>query len=295
MSLKLHPDKGGDPEKFKELQMAYSILSDPEKKEVYDKYGVKGIKEMDQGGHPGGGMDIFEQFFGGGGRGGAAKKNAQKKAKAQVKEIGVKLEDVYSGKSFKLSIARKRVCEGCNGLGGANVQVCKPCKGQGAVIKMMQLGPGMYQQVQQPCKDCGGEGKQLDPKDICKQCKGKKIFETKKDLDVYVEPGCPDEHVMNFYGEGDEYPGITAGDVSVVVRIQKHKLFERKGADLFMKKDINLAEALTGFQFELTHLDNKKFAIKCENEIIENNSIKKVKAKGLPFFKDAMGNGNLYI
>lgn len=76
LAVRLHPDKGGDPEKFKELQMAYTVLSDEEKKGVYDKYGMKGIKEMDQGGHPGGGMDIFEHFFGGGGRGrGASKQN----------------------------------------------------------------------------------------------------------------------------------------------------------------------------------------------------------------------------
>lgn len=82
MCVQLHPDKGGDPEKFKELQMANAVLSDPQKKEVYDKYGLKGIKEMDQGGHPGGGGmdDIFKQFFGGGGgRGGG--RQASKKCK----------------------------------------------------------------------------------------------------------------------------------------------------------------------------------------------------------------------
>ena len=78
---------------------------------------------------------------------------------------------------------------------------------------MMMLGPGMYQHVEQACKDCGGEGNKVDPKDICKDCKGNKIFERKKELDVYIEPGTPNEHVLNFYGEGDEYTGISAGDV----------------------------------------------------------------------------------
>lgn len=145
-AVRLHPDKGGNPEDFKELQMAYSVLSSEEKKSIYDKYGMKGIKEMDQGGHPGGagGMDIFEQFFGGG-RGG--QKKQAKKCKPQVKEVVVKLEDIYSGKTLKISISRKRVCEECDGKGGMNVKTCTPCKGQGVVQKMVMLGPGMYQHV----------------------------------------------------------------------------------------------------------------------------------------------------
>lgn len=75
------------------------------------------------------------------------------------------------------------------------------------------LGPGMYQQVRQQCPDCRGEGKTINAADVCKQCKGKKIFEQQKTLDVYIEPGTPENHVMEFYGEGDEYPGINAGDV----------------------------------------------------------------------------------
>lgn len=111
------------------------------------------------------------------------------------------------------------MCETCNGQGGSNVKACSPCKGRGVVEKMVMLGPGMYQHVQQHCKDCGGEGKRVDPADVCKECKGKKIFDRKKDLEVYVEPGTPDEHVMDFYGEGDELPGVQSGDVKVVVRI----------------------------------------------------------------------------
>lgn len=252
--MRLHPDKGGDPEKFKELQMANSVLSDKEKREVYDKYGMKGIKEMDQGGHPGGGMDIFEHFFGGG-RGGGGQKKQARKCKPQVKEVVVKLEDIYAGKSTKVTVSRKRVCEGCNGQGGANVKTCTPCKGRGVVEKMMMLGPGMYQHVQQHCKDCGGEGKRVEAADICKECRGKKVFDKKKDLEVYVEPGTPDEHVMAFYGEGDEMPGVQAGDVQVVVRVQEHKLYQRKGADIYMAKQLTLVEALTGFIFELTYLD----------------------------------------
>lgn len=123
------------------------------------------------------------------------------------------------------------------------------------------LGPGMYQHSSQPCGDCKGEGKVIDEKDRCKECKGQKVLTKKTTLDVSVEPGCPNEHDYVYYGECDEYPGIIGGDLHVRVYIEKHDKFERKGADLFYNKDISLVEALTGFNFELTHLDKSKIKI----------------------------------
>jgi len=125
--------------------MAYNILKDKEKRDIYDKYGLKGVKEMDQGGHPGGGMDIFEHFFN---RGGPSQKKGHQKAKPKAMEIKVKLEDIYNGKSEKLQISRKRNCETCDGKGGSNVTTCTACKGRCIVEKVMMLGPGMYQHVQ---------------------------------------------------------------------------------------------------------------------------------------------------
>lgn len=217
-------------------------------------------------------MDIFEHFFGGGMGGRGKQSNAQKKAKAQVKELSVKLEDIYNGKSHKLSISRKRNCEACDGKGGSNIQTCSPCKGRGIVEKVMQLGPGMYQHVQQPCRECDGQGKSINPADICKTCKGRKVFEQNKTLDVYIEPGTPDKHVIDFYGEGDEYPGVSAGDVKVLIRVQAHKTFQRKGADIYTTVKINLVEALTGFTLEIDHIDGKKLAIQSqEGEVITHN------------------------
>lgn len=127
------------------------------------------------------------------------------------------------------------------------------------VQKLVMLGPGMYSQQTGPCTDCRGEGVKMDEKDRCKKCKGQRVMDIEKLVEVPLEKGVPDEHDYTFYGESDELvnsyinnkiqPGIMAGDLYVRIKIKKHNLYERRGADLFTKKKISLLEALTGVQF----------------------------------------------
>jgi len=106
-------------------------------------------------------------------------------------------------------------------------------------------------------------------------------------IEVSVEPGVPHEHDYVLTGESDEAPGILAGDLHVRIMIKKHKTFSRKGADLFIDKKITLLEALTGFNFEITHLDGKKFTVAtAPNEVISHQDIRCIKGKGMPFWKD---------
>ena len=142
----------------------------------------------------------------GGGRG--RKDNKPKKAKPILKELKVTLEDVYMGKMIGVPITRKRICEVCNGKGGENVQTCSSCKGKGMVERMIMLGPGMYQHSSQPCKDCKGEGKTVPEKDKCKKCKGNKVIDESKTMEVAIESGVPHEHDYIFTGESDEYVKI---------------------------------------------------------------------------------------
>ena len=122
------------------------------------------------------------------------------------------------------------------------------------------------------------------------------MLNQKTTIDVSIEPGCPNEHDYVYYGECDEYPGILGGDLHIRVNIKKHDKFERKGADLFYEKEITLLEALTGFNFELTHLDKVKIKVSTlPNEVIAPDEMKVLKGKGMPFFKDAMSHGNLFI
>jgi len=290
-AVKLHPDKGGDPEQFKELTAAYEVLSNPEKRELYDKYGIDGVREG------GGGMDPFADIlgglFGGGKRGGS---NKPKKAKPDLKEVKVTLEEVYVGKMMQLPHSRTKSCPGCDGKGGKDAKKCSTCKGQGVIEKVVQLAPGFLSSSRQACTDCKGEGIKIDKDNQCKECKGQKIIQENKTIDIPIEQGVPNEHHVTFHCEGNEYPGITAGDLIVRILIEPHKRFERRGADLFYKKKISLYEALTGCSFIIEHLDERKLNVTTyPGEIIQPNSVKQINKKGMPFYKDAMSHGNLYV
>jgi DnaJ family protein A protein 2 len=287
-----HPDKGGDSEKFKEIQAAYEVLSNPDKKEIYDKYGLDGLTNNGGGGDPF--ADLLGGLFGGGRRGGGQKQ--QRKVKPVVKEVKVKLEDVFSGKLLKIPHKKQKVCEECNGKGGKNAKKCTKCKGHGVVEKIVQLGPGFLSSSRAPCPDCSGEGTTYAKEDKCKVCTGKCVLQETKTLEVAIEPGIPNEHMIQFHGDGDEVPGALAGDLYIKVLIEPHKTFERKGADLYYKKKVSLYEALTGVIFQIDHLDGTKLNIaSAPGEVITHRTTKQVLKKGMPFYKDAMGAGNLYI
>lgn len=295
IAIKEHPDKGGDAEKFKEITVAYEVLSDPEKRKLYDQVGEEG---MQGGGQPQGFGDIFD-MFGMGGRGGGGGAPQAKKVKPMGVKLEVSLEDLYNGKETTVEVERHRICSKCNGVGGSDpkaVQACKPCKGKGMRVMMMQLGPGMYSQRTAPCDECGGKGEVIDPAKMCKDCKGKKIKKEKKKLNVEVDKGAPSGEKYTKHGEGDEIPDAEAGDVIVILEEKKHKLFKRKGADLFMEKEITLYEALTGLDFVLTHLDGRKIRIKNnKGEVIKPESLFTVEKLGMPFHKRSYENGNLII
>lgn len=136
----------------------------------------------------------------------------------------------------------------------------------------------------------------MDEKKRCKKCKGKKIGEVEKKVDVSIEAGCPSDHIIKFNGEGNEIPDAEAGDLLIKVSVKKHKTYTRSGADLIIEKEITLKQALLGFSFTLKHLDGKDFTVSTvPGEAITHGVIKSVKGKGLPFYRDAMSHGNLIV
>lgn len=143
LTRKYHPDRGGDAEKFKEISVAYEVLSDREKRELYDRYGLEGIQNGGGGG--GGGFEDIFDLIGGRGRGGRSRKR-KAKVKDSLKEVEVTLEDAYNGKMLKFKNQKTQICEDCEGKGGKGVITCDDCNGQGRVMKTMMLGPGMYTQ-----------------------------------------------------------------------------------------------------------------------------------------------------
>ena len=284
-----HPDKGGSEEEFQNIQLAYDTLSDENKRKVYDEYGEEGLKEGMTGEEP---TDIFDLFTRGG------KKNVKRKTKSVLQAMEVSLEDIFMGKEKYLEIKRYRICKKCKGNGSkdpnANTK-CPGCNGKRVKLVVQRMGNTILQS-QQTCPDCRGEGYIIKNEDKCPTCKGQKVNQETKTLKIMLDKGAPDGKRYTFEGESDEMPGYDPGDVIIEIRIKKHPVFERTGADLTMKADISLLEALTGFQLLINHLDGRHVLINSKKgEIIKPGVIKTVKECGMPFFDHPTRFGNLYI
>lgn len=214
------------------------------------------------------------------GRGGGKKQNVKQKTKSKLQQIKVSLEDLYNGNKKYLEISRYRVCKGCNGSGSkvkdANTK-CTGCNGRGVKMIQRQIPMGIIQQ-QVTCPDCKGEGSVIKEKDKCKDCKGEKATQQKKLLEVEIEKGANDGKRYTFAGESDEFPDVEPGDIIIELNMEKHKKFERKGADLLYTATILLLEALTGFNLIIEHLDGRKVLIQNkEGDVVKPGIILKFK------------------
>lgn len=228
----------------------------------------------------GGGMaaeDLFAQFFGGGngfggmfGGAGGMRNQGPPKARTIHHTHKVSLEDIYRGKISKLALQRSIICPKCEGRGGKEgaVKKCAGCDGHGMKTMMRQMGP-MIQRFQTACPDCNGEGEIIKDKDRCKQCAGKKTVVDRKVLHVNVDRGVKSGQRVEFRGEGDQAPGILAGDVIFEIEQKPHPRFTRKEDDLLYNCEIDLVTALAGGTIFVEHLDERWLSI----EIIPGEAI----------------------
>jgi len=304
--MKFHPDKNpGNPEaaeKFKAISEAYEVLSDPQKRETYDRYGKEGLQ---QGGfHAGSANDIFERFFGGGMFGGMFGGGGGRQGPPQgediVHQLPVSLEDLYKGKTLKLAVTRNIICPKCDGSGSKTKGLsskCAKCDGRGVRVVIKQLGPGMIQQMQVACSDCGGKGEKIDEKDRCEECKGKQTVRDKKVLEVHVEKGMRDGQKITFAGEADQQPGVETGDVIFIIKQKEHEKFKRTSTnDLYMEHSITLLDALGGTALAVTHLDGRVLLIKSkEGDIIKPGDVRVIDNEGMPTHKNPYNKGGLFI
>jgi DnaJ family protein A protein 2 len=279
LSREHHPDKGGDEHKFKEISAAYEILSDDEKRAQYDKYGLEGVSDGDA--PSAGGEDLFSMFFGGGRSGRSA---GPRKGQSINHPLKVSLEDLYNGKTVKLAVNRK-IIQG-------TPSECQKCKGQGAIMEVRQIGPGMITQMQRTCDTCKGQGQQCSFKS------------ERKILEVHVEKGMMHNDKITFRNMADEVPKMEPGDINFIVQEKDHDLFKRKGADLLAVKEVSLCQALCGFSWKVTHLDGRVLVIKSRpGEIIkpEMNTkdalpfVKVLPDEGMPSKGNPFVRGNMYV
>lgn len=293
LALTHHPDRGGDVEKFKEMSGAHEILSDPEKRKIYDQGGLEALAG---GGGGEGGNDIFDMFFGGG-RGRRGPQGPQK-GEDLVHSIKASLEDLYNGKTVRLAISRNKPCPDCEGRGGkvGAEKSCTDCNGRGVRVMMRQIGPGMVQQMQVACTECKGAGKSINERDKCKACKGVKTFKDRKVLEVNIEKGMKNGSKIKFSGEADEVPGTLPGDVVIVVQEKEHEVFKRKEADLVQSVPLKLSEALCGFTKVITHLDGRLIKIQVEpGQVVKHDQVKVIQGEGMPLHGNPFTKGKLFL
>lgn len=302
LALKLHPDKNPGPEaeeKFKEVSMAFEVLSDEKKKRIYDQGGMDALKEGPGGGGGHNPMDIFDMFFGGGGgMRGHRDMHRERRGRDMVHPLKVSLEELYNGATRQLALNKNVICSKCNGKGGKDgaVQSCNGCHGNGVKVIVRQLGPGMIQQMQTVCPDCSGKGEIIREKDRCRQCMGKKVVRERKILDVHIDKGMKDGQKITFSGEGDQDPEIEPGDIVIVLDEKEHPVFKRNGLDLAMEMNIKLVEALCGFEKAVTTLDGRVLVVQSfVGDIIKPRDVKCVLNEGMPVLRDPYSKGRLIV
>lgn len=283
LAMKYHPDRNPDDKeaevKFKEAAEAYEVLSDEEKKKIYDQYGHEGLRGRGAAGHDFSRMnveDIFSMFndiFGGGGGGGAGFGGFGGGARAQARgpargydletEVTLDLKDVLNGATRDVEFTRMDVCDTCAGTGakpGTSPETCTTCGGQG---KVQQAGLGGMFRMVTTCPTCRGRGTII--KERCASCHGRGRIGRKRKLSVKIPAGIHDGQAVRVPGEGeppspDRSPngeGVR-GDLHVVVRVRPHELFQRDGDHLLMEMPISFTQAALGASVDVPTLDGKR-------------------------------------
>ena len=294
---KCHPDKGGNPEEFKKLQLAYEILSDEEKRNKYDRHGMRAF--VNEGQNEFNINDIFEQMgFGNSFRNpfgnifGEMFQNNEGKKKCNDIQLNLELllVDIYLGKNVSIEYNKDIICNDCNGLGGKNNSKCKDCGGNGVVVQLIQMGPMRLQQ-QFHCSKCNGKGNIITDK--CKTCNGKKVVNKTSKLNFNIEKGCKSNFVLRIENEGNQMKDYLNGDISVNIITKEDKNMIRKENDIYIKRNLLLLDVYNNKNIEFEHLDGKKYNINLIN-LAQSNNVFVIKELGMPILNSS-NYGNLYI
>jgi molecular chaperone DnaJ len=303
-ALKWHPDRNPEHKdeaalRFRESTEAYSILSDPQKRQIYDTYGHAGLAGAGAQPDFNGTIfqdfhDIFGDFFGfedlfgaaGGRRGG----RSRVKRGADLRyDMTLSFDEAAMGVSTKIRVPRMEYCEACNGTGakkGTGVVSCQACGGRGQLV---------YQQgfftVNRTCPACHGAGQIV--KERCADCRGQGRIESERTIELRIPPGVDTGTRLRVQGEGEPGPnGGPAGDLYVVLEVKEHKFFERRGADLYCTVPLSMAQATLGTELQVPGLNGEE-TLKVP-EGTQSGAVFRLKGKGLPD-PHGGGRGDLYF
>lgn len=283
-----HPDKGGDAEKFKEVDAAYKVLSNPDLRQQYDLSGSidgNNAQQVDP--------DILNNLF----RGMFSQFNQTRSTPDMIHQLAVPLEQFYTGKTRTLSITRTCVCKTCQGKGGEKCNTCNNCKGTGSVTSNVQHGPFLMQNIS-PCPLCKSKGNIVDPTTICNQCQGEGTHRVKSNVQINIAKGTPNGCTIVVKNMADERLDHVTGNLIFVLYEQPHATFSRQGQDLILNQDIDLVKALVGGTIKVTHLDpeNPILLVKLQKgRVIKPNDALVIDNKGMPIQGQEATYGNLII
>lgn len=293
-SLQYHPDKNKDEgaaEKFADIARAYEVLSDEEKREIYDRHGEEGLKQHEQMGQNGGGGHdpfggIFDHFFHGGGGRGRGQHQEQRTPSVEM-PLRLSLRELYEGATFDVEYLRETLCinwEDC-------MKQNQECQGPGVRVRMQQIAPGFVQQVQIRDDKCIAPGKMWRPN--CKACPKGQTQTEKIDLTIDVTKGMRNGEAITFENVADEKPGMIAGDLHFIIQELPSDQFRREGDNLYTTMEIPLVDALVGFKRTIQHLDDKTFTVSV-SDVTECDHTMRIPGKGMPR-RSGRGYGDLYL
>jgi molecular chaperone DnaJ len=301
LALKFHPDRNKSSEAgehFKEISEAYAVISDPEKKQVYDQHGHAGVDgryssdDIFQGAQGGGFDSIFDSIFGRGGGGfNFNQQQQQQRGSDLLYQTSVTLEDVLHGKKMEINLQKQIQCNVCNGSGakpGTNKKTCGTCNGQGQVRQTRNMGFASFVTAA-PCSACRGQGSIIETP--CNECKGQGRKKGSKTVTFDIPPGI-DSGDYTVPGEGNEIPDGINGDLIVRVRVQPHSKFNRDGKDIFYDHDVSMIDAALGCEIIVPTLEGTE-KIKVDSGS-QPNTIIKLKGKGVSHI-NYRGKGDQFV
>jgi len=293
-----HPDKHPDDEekksKFQAISNAYEVLSDDEKRRIYDQYGEEGLKKGMKSGGSWNMEDFFSNVFTGGAHKGRSSDEIPKGNPIRIK-LQVTLEDLYNGKVLKVLQKRQELCSYCRGTGAENaddVSTCPDCNGSGVKVVTQKLGPGFVQRMQTTCDRCGGKGRIVTS--TCTHCHGTKVETAEQMITIDIEKGMPEGHEIISYSDADEKPGEEPGDLIFKISVAPHKRFERKGNDLFLNMTISLLQSLVGFSKTFKHLDGHEVTV-ARDVVTKPGQQISINGEGMPHHGFSTQKGDLYV
>jgi len=299
LAHQFHPDKGGDEEKFKQINEAYQILGNKEKRAQYDQFGSNFQGFQGQGGFQGtqgfdfGNIDLEDlvgDFFSFGRK---KRKDVNKGQDIEV-AIEIELKDTLKGVLRTIDIEKKLVCQRCDGSGaeaGSKVKECFSCRGTGEVQQMKRTLLGNITRYI-ICPECNGQGK--IPEKPCNVCKGEGRIKDKEKIDIHVPAGVDTGQTIKITSKGEAGKrGAEPGDLYIKLFVKPHPLFIRKGDDIITEKEITFSQASLGDDIEIPTLEGKDMILKVPSGT-ESGKVFRMSKKGIPHFT-GWGTGDLYI